>query len=107
MWAQWSVHTMDWGSRRCWPRAVAAPRSSTHDRELRSAQLRTNREVPGAQRTVQCDLENSWARFRAPNHAESSDQPPACSREVPAVGARLAEEGAGVRPTGSCEGVDG
>jgi hypothetical protein len=25
----------------------------------------------------------------------------------PAVGARLAEEGTGVRPTGSCEGVDG
>ena len=86
MWAQWSVHTTDWGSRRCRPRAAAAPRSSTHDGELRSAQLRTNREVPGAQRTVQCDLENSWARFRAPNHAESSDQPPACSREVPAVG---------------------
>jgi hypothetical protein len=34
------------------PRAATAPRSSTHGGELRSAQLRTNREVPSAQRTV-------------------------------------------------------
>jgi hypothetical protein len=37
-------------------------------------------------RTAQRDLENTWVRFRAPNHAESSDRLLACSREVPAVG---------------------